>query len=207
MDLINKIRTLRESKGLTQEDLADKFGVTRSNYAYLEGRGSKLTIEQLDKIAGALGVSVVEMLTDDVAPVSEREKSLEKRVVELEQSLQEVRELKDYQLKSIESKNVALKLIDETIDMYYQLIQDSVLEEKEMPQNLAIIAYTQLNDLVKIVKLIIDAKDLKTMEESIRKFIQDDSYDWLKFLSIFDRKERKGGASYWDGKYMVSDTE
>ncbi|AEI50668.1 helix-turn-helix domain-containing protein [Runella slithyformis] len=69
MDLTKTIRTLRESKGLTQEDLADQLSVTRSNYAYLEGRGNKLTVEQLEKIAIALGVSVVELLTGEARKV------------------------------------------------------------------------------------------------------------------------------------------
>jgi len=85
MDLTKTIRTLRESKGLTQEVLAERFGVTRSNYAYLEGRGNKLTIEQLEKIAGALGVSVMELLTGEIkkAEDSEEAELLKERVKEL----------------------------------------------------------------------------------------------------------------------------
>lgn len=87
MDLTNTIRKLRESKGLTQEDLADRFGVTRSNYAYLEGRGNKLTVEQLEKIAVALGISVVELLTGEPQPIQndERANGLVKRLGELEE--------------------------------------------------------------------------------------------------------------------------
>lgn len=116
MDLINKIRTLRESKGLTQEDLADKFGVTRSNYAYLEGRGSKLTIEQLEKIAVALGVSVIELLTGEgqKEEESEREKKLEQRVKELEERIKEQSE------RLYSMKQTAMTTLQEAAKEYFE---------------------------------------------------------------------------------------
>ena len=84
MNITERIRHIRESKGLTQEDLAEQFNVTRSNYAYLEGRGEKLTIEQLQKIAKALGVGVSELMGTGEVKNSAREAELEKRVAELE---------------------------------------------------------------------------------------------------------------------------
>jgi transcriptional regulator with XRE-family HTH domain len=58
------IRATREKRGLTQEDVADLLNTTRSNYAYLENRGEKLSIEQLERIAAALGVNMFELLPD-----------------------------------------------------------------------------------------------------------------------------------------------
>ncbi|MFN8344041.1 MAG: helix-turn-helix transcriptional regulator [Spirosomataceae bacterium] len=207
MDSITeRIRKIREEKGISKAKMSDALEIDPSNYNRYEKQGKDWTVSQIQKIAVALGITVIELLTGEGQKVEESEKvkALEKRVEELEQSLKEVRELNVYYQKTIDSKNVSLKIIYETIDMSYAFIQQTVLEDAEMPQNLAVIAYSQLNDLVKIAKLIVDAKDLGAMEESIRKFIEDDSNDWSKFLSIFDKRERKGGLSYWDGKNMVS---
>ena len=62
MDLSKNIKAIRERVRLTQSEVSDKLGVSQSNYAYLESRGDKLTIEQLKSIAGALGVGVGELL-------------------------------------------------------------------------------------------------------------------------------------------------
>jgi transcriptional regulator with XRE-family HTH domain len=87
MNITERIRHIRESKGLTQEDIAERFSVTRSNYAYLEGRGKKLTIEQLQKIAEALGVGIGELMGLDVGEAKEAKEDtewFEQRITELE---------------------------------------------------------------------------------------------------------------------------
>lgn len=65
MNISKRIASIREVKGFTQKQIADLLDMEQSNYSRLEGRGSKLTIEQLEKIASALGVSVVELLTGE----------------------------------------------------------------------------------------------------------------------------------------------
>ncbi|MFN8349433.1 MAG: helix-turn-helix transcriptional regulator [Spirosomataceae bacterium] len=82
MKVADNIKSIRKSKGITQVEIAEKLGIGQSNYTYLENRGEKLTIEQLESIAGALGVSVVELLTGEPQKVQEDE-----RVEELENKL------------------------------------------------------------------------------------------------------------------------
>ena len=95
MSISENIQRIRQEKGIPQAKVAELIGMERTNYFRLEKRGNKLTIEQLEKIAGALGVSVVELLTGEVQKVedSERVKVLEKEVERLEESLKEVRYL------------------------------------------------------------------------------------------------------------------
>lgn len=208
MDISNNIKSIREAKNIKQIDVAKALDLDPSYYHRLEKeRGNKLTIGQLELIAGALGVSVVEILTGESKKGEENleSKEFEKRVYELEQSLKEVRELNVYQQKNIDSKNVALKLLVESFDLLYVMIQQGVLEEPQMPVELAKIAYSHLNGFEKLLKLIIDTGDLSTMEENLRKLTQDDSQDWIKFLSIFDKRNKQGGLGYWDGRYMVSE--
>ena len=94
MDISKSIREVREEKRLTQLEVADKLQMERSNYARLEARGNKLTIEQLEKIAGALGVSVMELLTGEGQKVqdSEEVERLRKRVEELEDRIKDKEE-------------------------------------------------------------------------------------------------------------------
>ena len=55
----NKIRYYREKIGMTQEELAQKAGVSRVTISYLEtGKQPVITSETMLKIAEALGKSV-----------------------------------------------------------------------------------------------------------------------------------------------------
>lgn len=86
MDISKKIKAIREERKISQSEIARRLGVEPTNYPRMEKRGDKLTVEQLGKIAGALGVTVGELLTDEPQTVqdNERVKELEKRVSELE---------------------------------------------------------------------------------------------------------------------------
>jgi DNA-binding XRE family transcriptional regulator len=53
--LARRIRQLRESKKLTQAELADRVGTTQSSIARIESGRSAPTLELLRKVADALG--------------------------------------------------------------------------------------------------------------------------------------------------------
>ena len=57
-----KIKALRERRGLTQEQLAEKAGVGRSHLARLETGKQDPTLSTLEKIASALKVKVGRLL-------------------------------------------------------------------------------------------------------------------------------------------------
>jgi ribosome-binding protein aMBF1 (putative translation factor) len=56
--LAREIRALREKKGLSQRELAERVGTTQSAIARLEGGHISPTLPTLDKIANALGAEV-----------------------------------------------------------------------------------------------------------------------------------------------------
>ena len=58
-----RIREARRAKGLTQLDLATATGIRRPNVARLERGGNTPTIETLQRVAGALGVSVASLVS------------------------------------------------------------------------------------------------------------------------------------------------
>ena len=86
MKLSEKIRAVREAKGLTQSDVAEKLNVSQSNYAYLEGRDVKMTVEQLYKVAKALDVTVA-FLLEDAETTTSRQKSTNDQIQEIQNNM------------------------------------------------------------------------------------------------------------------------
>lgn len=89
MDITHNIKSIRESKKVTQAEMARKLDLDPAAYFRIEKRGDKLSVEQLQKIALALGVSVIELLTGEPQAVqeSERVKELEKNIKDLERGI------------------------------------------------------------------------------------------------------------------------
>ena len=54
----NKIKKTRKQKGLTQEEVAKKAGISSNYYAKIERGTINTSIEKANKIAKALGVEV-----------------------------------------------------------------------------------------------------------------------------------------------------
>ena len=65
MDVSQRIKELRESKRLTQLNVADKLGLEQANYSRIERKGDKLTFKELKEIASAIGVTLKELLFDE----------------------------------------------------------------------------------------------------------------------------------------------
>jgi transcriptional regulator with XRE-family HTH domain len=81
MDVGKKIQMIRVAKETKQSDVALAIGVDVSSYSRIERKGNKITIEQLQAIANALGVSLSELLELDVPVESENKiKELEKEI-------------------------------------------------------------------------------------------------------------------------------
>jgi transcriptional regulator with XRE-family HTH domain len=60
--LANRIKTLREQRGLSQEALAEKAGISRGYLARLETGRHDPTVGTVEKLAKALRVKVTELL-------------------------------------------------------------------------------------------------------------------------------------------------
>lgn len=64
MTIGGNIRRLRESKGLTQEDLAAELGITASAVSLWESDKRSMNIKQADKLAHALGATLNELVDE-----------------------------------------------------------------------------------------------------------------------------------------------
>jgi transcriptional regulator with XRE-family HTH domain len=115
MDISNKIEQIRKAKRIKQIEISNALEMNNSYYARLEKRGNKLTIEQVEKIAGALGVSVAELLGLDISAkveqvnnASEKDRDIEdlkKRVLELEDRVKDKEGLRLNLEKDLEHTN------------------------------------------------------------------------------------------------------
>lgn len=59
---IETIRELREQNNWTQEQMAEKLGITRNGYAKIERGESMPNLERLNDIATLFGVEITELL-------------------------------------------------------------------------------------------------------------------------------------------------
>ncbi len=60
--LKSRIKKLRNLSGMTQEELADKIGMSRAYVGYIEQGRNVPTLETLDKIARALKIPVSKLI-------------------------------------------------------------------------------------------------------------------------------------------------
>ena len=58
-----KVRKLRQARGMTQEQLAEKTGVTREYIARLEGGRYDPSLSTIEKLAKGLKVKPADLLT------------------------------------------------------------------------------------------------------------------------------------------------
>ena len=68
-----RIRTIRKNRSITQEELAEKTGLTAMHISNLENNRSKMSLDSLSAIAHALDISTDQLLYgEDTHPVNER---------------------------------------------------------------------------------------------------------------------------------------
>lgn len=106
MNITDKIKAIRDELRLSQAEIARRLEIEPPSYHRLENRGDKLSIEQLDSIAKALGVSRMHILnwgeqTDNDHPQADKA-GLLKRVSELEDRLKDKQFIIDKQNEDIE---------------------------------------------------------------------------------------------------------
>jgi transcriptional regulator with XRE-family HTH domain len=84
MELSERIKALRESKRIKLNEMATALGVDVSNYAKIEKKGKKLTLERIEEIASALGVTALELLEFESTEHSNSTQDLQARLKVLE---------------------------------------------------------------------------------------------------------------------------
>ena len=147
--LSENIKAIRERKGIKQSEMARALGIEPTNYPRIEKRDKRLTVDMLERIAAALGVSMVELLGYTTEQQPKRIKDLEGKVLRLRTANKVLRRKNDLLYKMLSFfQEQANARIDE---------ENEILEEDE----------EDLDDLLKQAKeLGIDVSDLEDSSES-----------------------------------------
>jgi transcriptional regulator with XRE-family HTH domain len=117
MSVNEKIRLIRESKGLTQEDVAKKLDISVNSYGDIERGNTNLKLNRLEQIAEILGVQLPELVdSSDNGSLNINFKNKQRDVyfnsstIELEKQLL-INELKDKELAMQQRENENLREI------------------------------------------------------------------------------------------------
>ena len=66
--IMNRVKEIRKQRGLTQQKLAERLGLSQAQVARLESGSSELTITQMKTFADALNCEPWELLPLDMQP-------------------------------------------------------------------------------------------------------------------------------------------
>jgi transcriptional regulator with XRE-family HTH domain len=135
MIILDNIRQVRESKKLSQTEVAEKIGIAYQNYWKIENEKTELTINRLYQIAEVLGVSVSELLGSDIPTKSisteDANDNLKKRVTELEERIKELKSVIDSKDTIVHTLNVATNDLLSNLFLYLdKLLISKALELK-----------------------------------------------------------------------------
>ena len=130
----HNLRHFRVRRKVTQKEMADQLGMTRSNYLCIENGDTRLISETIDKFAVVVGVSVEEVLLGykpcrDAARVLQETKANyareRKELVEgYEAQLEEYREKVELRDKVIKAQEKALAALDEQLRQLQRRLEE-----------------------------------------------------------------------------------
>ncbi len=72
------IKTIRNSKNMTQEELAEKAGLDRTYISGIERGVRNITLESLEQIVNALEITIISFLKDLQLTIGENNNTLDK---------------------------------------------------------------------------------------------------------------------------------
>ena len=65
MSVNDKIRTIRETRNWSQEDMAEKMNMSKNGYAKIERGETNLNLHKLEQIANIFNINVLELIKND----------------------------------------------------------------------------------------------------------------------------------------------
>lgn len=69
--IVERIKSLRESQNISKRDMAEKVGVSEKTYYLIESGASKLDVPKLMRLVDALGTTMYELLTGEPEPAKQ----------------------------------------------------------------------------------------------------------------------------------------
>lgn len=76
--MYQKVKEVRESRGLTQGEVAERLAISRQTYARIESGDSEITLTQAVELGKLLDISLADITGEDVRVTSNQEYDIEK---------------------------------------------------------------------------------------------------------------------------------
>lgn len=128
MNISENIKWIRESKNLSQMEIAKILQIKRSNYHKLESKGNKLTMVQIESIAKALNVSLQELLEFDTPAQPPKALIEHKHKPIVEKNYLVYFRLSWQQRQQLHCNIWGLKMTMETQSMFHDIIVEKCIE-------------------------------------------------------------------------------
>lgn len=121
MEIGEKIRYVRLTKGYSQENMADFLGISTSAYGDIERNKTELTLSRAKKLSNILKISMLELIGEDVHTPQILEESENDELEKLKKEVNTLRSEANYWREKFEQQ-----ILNET----YRLIQGQYQREK-----------------------------------------------------------------------------
>ncbi|MDQ1097704.1 MULTISPECIES: helix-turn-helix domain-containing protein [Chryseobacterium] len=108
------IRKIRESKGFSQEYMANVLDISQASYARLENEDTKVTVDRLHKIAEILETSIIDFFDTDKITIQNQNNYDHSNGVVQNMTV----ESKEVYEKLLQSKDDQISLLTKMIDKF-----------------------------------------------------------------------------------------
>lgn len=211
MDFSQRIKSIREGKGLSQTEVANRLETERSNYHRLENRGEKLTFEQIKQIANALDVPFWDLLADSNGVVQqpivdflkEENKKLLYKLADIEDDKKRLKkEIKnlEVELNEISKKNEGDYIRKASlifIPIIFKKFKEKVKLESSMKREISDEVYSIFEELISVDKGLHDLQYIIKSDWDINESHITSLMDNEKFLiSILDINKEEGNKNF-----------
>jgi transcriptional regulator with XRE-family HTH domain len=139
-EYVKFLKALRVEKGISQADLADKLGISRTSYIAVEQGKRELTLGEFEKLSGVLGVSLEEVESGQI-PNYEKYKQMILSFLRLEKNIPKTKLAKllyfadfgwyYYHLQSMSGMQYRKQKYGPVSDTYFRMI-DEMLDNGEI---------------------------------------------------------------------------
>ena len=130
MKVNEKIRFLRESKSLTQDEMAERLGMSTNGYAKIERGETRLTIPKLEQIVEVFDTDILELISlgenkvvyiqdsdnHSINIINPTSQDLATEIIQLKQTISHQQEMLDAKNELISLQKSQLEALQKVVD-------------------------------------------------------------------------------------------
>jgi transcriptional regulator with XRE-family HTH domain len=178
-EYVKTIKTLRVEKGISQSEIAEKLGMTRTTYINVEQGKRELTLGEFEKLSGVLGVSLEEIKSGQI-PNYEKYKQMILSFLKLEDKIPKTKLAKllyladfgwfYYHLESMSGMQYRKQKYGPVSDTYFRMIDEMLdngeIQIEQTPDGAMLISNSRTSKKAELSKINKDEQKLiKNIDE------------------------------------------